>query len=146
MRKRFKSIMALLMAMVIMLSMSVSAMAASPIPEEGETKFEAQALPRIIDGSGSANYKGSQVMVTSMWIIGPGVTLKHYITGPSGQWVNVKLVHRETGDTRHFTGIAGAGWLSDSYNVPLRSGYWDVYIIGAGAHGTYSIQISVLHT
>ncbi len=60
---------------------------------------------------------------------GSATLLKHRITGPSNQWVNVRLVHQQTGEVRNFTGISSGEWLSDTYYSPMRSGYWDFSLL-----------------
>lgn len=144
--KRLKSIMAVMMAVAMLMSICcVPTMAAEQISEVSKTEADQQSQVNTGNASGSATYNGSTVKVTTMWIQGSASLLKHKITGPANTWINIRLVH-SSGDTRSFTGISNGQWLSDTYYTPMRSGYWDVYIIGAGAQGTYNVQINAYFT
>ena len=142
MRKYFKSIVAIMLIVVTLIIISVPAMAVETKLEQESTKVAKQYAVCIGNASGNAYFKGSKVRVATIRLDGAASLLQHKITGPWSEWVHVRLIHQGTGDTRNFTGVSSDGWLSDSYNVPLRSGYWDIYIIGAQTQGRYYIQIN----
>ncbi len=141
MHKYFKSIVAIMLIVVTLIIISVPAMA-----NETETKENSAIAMQTKVCIGSANrdadFKGSKVRVTLMRIDGEATLLEHRITGPSNKWVNVRLVHQQTGEVRNFTGISSGEWLSDTYYSPMRSGSWEIYIIDAQALGNYNVQIN----
>ena len=141
MHKHFKSIVAIMLIVVTLIIISVPAMA-----KETETKKSSEIAMQTKVCIGSANrdadFKGSKVRVTLMRIDGEATLLEHRITGPSNKWVNVRLVHQQTGEVRNFTGISSGEWLSDTYYSPMRSGSWEIYIIDAQALGNYNVQIN----
>lgn len=140
MHKHFKSIVAIMLIVVTLIIISVPAMA-----KETETKKSSEIAMQsevcMGNGNGSAYYSGSTVQLSTILLSGEATLLKHKITGPSNQWVNVRLVHQQTGEVRNFTGISSGEWLSDTYYSPMRSGYWDFFIIGARKYGKYNVKI-----
>lgn len=141
MHKYFKSIVAIMLIVVTLIIINVPAMAAKTETMQNPV-IAMQSEVCIGNGEGTATYSGSTVKVATIWLQGSATLLKHRITGPSNQWVNVRLVHQQTGETRNFTGISSGSWLSDTYYSSMRSGYWDFYIVGAGEHGKYTVQIN----
>ncbi len=140
MHKYFKSIVAIMLIVVTLIIINVPAMAAKTETMQNPV-IAMQSEVCIGNGEGTATYSGSTVKVATIWLQGSATLLKHRITGPSNQWVNVRLVHQQTGEVRNFTGISSGEWLSDTYYSPMRSGYWDFFIIGAGKYGKYNVQI-----
>ena len=142
--KRIKSIIAAMLAVAMLTSVCcVPAMAVEQKLPDSEVKsdiFEGNGS-QIGIGQGLGNYQGNTIEIGTIRIDSAASVLFHNITGPSNQWVNVRLIRQGSGDTRNFTGISGAGWLKDKYLQPLKSGYWDIYIIGAGTQGEYSVYI-----
>lgn len=145
MHKHLKSITAAIMAVAMLISISTSAMAAEQTFSEREDILLQSSEKKIGQAYGYANYSGSMVEVTSIRIDGKASLLKHRITGPANQWVNVRLVH-SSGDFRVFTGVSNGEWLSDRYVTDMPEGYWKIYIIGAGASGKYKIWVNAYST
>jgi len=163
MRKHFKSIAAAFMAVMMLMSLFCTpAMAVDQNSDANDTAYPISVpvdvaekyAPMVANNPAllnyealigqfhsSATYSGSQVKVgTPIWIDGSANLLKHYITGPSS-WVIIRLVHQTSGATRSFTGVSNGGWYQDNVSA-MQSGYWNVYIINAGARGEYNVTIN----
>lgn len=150
MRKHLKSIVAAIMAVVMLMSISIPAMAAEQVPAVGEFEISEASARSVVGRFGPQDVylQANRVISKSLYISGSAKTVQHKLVGNSdttrGKAVVFKFQNLSTGETRSFTALADSGWLSDTYNTTFPAGNYMVWVVYAGADGSYNVQINFL--
>lgn len=153
MRKQFKSIVAAILAVLMLMSISMTAVAAEQVPARKLSEVSLQKNTKaVVPDAGmlpSTKFTASkgQSIGKSVEIAPNATTIEHRLVGNSGstrgQWVNFRIVNKSTGATRSFTAIADGEWRSDTYLSAISPGNYDVEVINAGAYGSYSLTLRI---
>ena len=159
MRKQRKLIVSAIMAVVMLMTISTTAMAAEQVPvvEETEVMFQendvsvAPASVWAVDdiyNDSSVRLYAECVLTTSLHLSEASRTVQHKVVGYSdttrGQAVIFRFTNNSTGETRSFTAVADGTWHADSYNTSFPAGYYTLKVIYVGATGYYGVNIIYL--
>ena len=157
--KRFKSIAAAIMAVVMLMSICCTpAMATEQMPEINTTDEVVQDAEAI---ASNVQIEKNQFVHDPIYLTagragsflfrieGTRKTVRHRLVGNSaatrGKTVVFRIRNTTTGATRSFTAVAdyseNGGWLSDTYNTPIPEGEYEMWIVYVGANGSYGVTI-----
>lgn len=152
MRKRFKSIATAIMAVLMLINISIPAMAAEQVPMVNDTI----ELFQEIETTAVANeFKQSNTYLTAdkrlgfMEVTGERYSIQHklkgkLLSGTIGQWVNFRIRHVESGESRSFTAVANGDWSHVTYLAPLQPGTYEIWVINTGRNGNYDFEMKAL--
>lgn len=146
MRKHLKSIAAAFMAVVMLMSISTTALAAEQVPAVDEAEISEVYGRAAVKSFGPKNlllYAGAPVF-DSLYIPSSARTVRHKLVGDSVQSVVFRFQNLTTGETRSFTALSNQGWLSDTYNTSFPAGYYKMWVVYAGASGLYDVSIDFM--
>lgn len=154
--KRFKSIAAAIMAVVMLMSICcVPAMAAEKETTQLNTYLTQDVEITPFASSNSFELNGAYMTDTPKTLLG-GInitsgryTIKHKLTGKIlsgtiGKTVIFQLRNTSTGATRSFTAVSNQGWLQDTYNTAIAAGYYELWVIYTEKSGEYGIEIEIV--
>lgn len=158
MRKQFKSIAAAILAVLMLMSISMTAMAAEQVPAVGVQSAITTSNGRSVATPASALddiYNNSRVSLSSgtiltnlLHVTEPSRHIQHKLVGNSGttngQTVVFRLKNNATGETRSFTAVADGSWHLDTYNTAFPAGYYTLSVVYVGAVGSYGMNIICL--
>lgn len=143
MRNFFKSIAIATIVGVLFLTNISIVMAAEPTQEVVSTENDNSVESRSTLVA-TYYYEGSLTQGKRLFPVnielGRPTKLDYNISGSSGN-VTVKLVHRDTGESRSFTAVGKGEWGSITYVSPMPTGIWDVTVLLVSGSGHDSIAL-----
>lgn len=147
MRKHLKSIAAAILAVVMLMSISAPVMAAEQVPAMGKTEVSEASTSTPIQQIGPKDMylKPDRVIDFNLHISKAARTIEHKLVGQSaatrGKAVVIRFQNTVTKETRSFTALADAGWLTTTYNTSFPDGDYLVWVVFAGGEGDYNVHI-----
>ena len=156
--KRFKSIVSAIMAVLMLISISIPAMATEQIDEVSNMQTLLQDSETDVIATrrlGENEFKLSGVYLTEDRLVG-GITItsgkyviQHKLTGKllSGtinKWVNFRIIHMTTGESRTFTAVSTGEWISNTYLNVITPGPYQIWVINTARDGNYDFEMKVI--
>lgn len=159
MRKHLKSIAAAILAVVMLMSISIPAMAAEPSLEEGEFEALLQKIDENMVMETTINTEeyvdhyhksdiylsAGQTLTTKLEITAGRDTVAHVLRGSSistlGQSVVFKFTNNATGNSRSFTAFADNKTHDDQYNVTIPEGFYTLTVVYVSKAGYYDVNV-----
>ncbi len=163
MRKHLKSIAAAIMAVVMLMSISTSAMAAEQVPAANQTTEVVEITTPISMNEGvlksRENYFSTSrsftdsphMLIGGINISGQKNAIRHKLTGnllsgTKDKAVVFELYNTTTGIKRSFTAIADGQWHGDWYYSDFTPGNYEVWVIYTAKSGKYSVEMEAIYT
>ena len=146
MRKQFKSIAAAILAVLMLMSISMTAVAAEQVPVVSEAEVSEASARGVVQNFGPKNlmlYANAPVF-DDLYIPSSARTVQHKLVSSSVQSVVFRFQNLSTGETRSFTALSNNGWLSDTYNTSFPAGHYKMWVVYASASGSYDVAINFL--
>lgn len=155
MRKQFKSIVAVALAILMLMSVSMPVMAAGHVHELKEdqvllrgTNETRNVLTPNIYFNDKVYLKSGQILDNDLYLNRACRTVQYKVDGislgTSGQGIVFQFKNNETQETGSFTLVSDQAWDDTTYLTPFPAGHYTLSVVYAGKSGNYWVSIGFL--
>lgn len=155
MRKQLKSIAAAIMAVAMLISISVPAMAAEQVARSscGEVYENVEMPTGVVDNNvyaaSSVRLESGKTLAEYLYVTEPTRTVQYRVKGKSifteGKSVTFNFLPRNsTSFSRSFTVTADNSWHSTTYTSSWPAGYYKLWVNSVQTEGNYEVDVIFL--